>query len=267
MRLDALLHSRDAALAAQDAHIRHLEELVAYRDRIVAERDGQLAEAQGVAELAQLAEILARIAFRGRNAHQSFASERRQRTHLLEQRGDVLRQDAGLLCLAPDVHFQQHALDEARGFRPLRQLLREREAVAGMDQRGATHDQLRLVGLKRADEVPLDSGPERFRFPLHLLRVVLAEDGLPGRDCLAQHLYRLRLAHRDQPHRGRIAARPGTGSRDAPAHARETRRYVHGSSMPASASICSVSASGRPTTLVKLPSMRSTNAPASPWTA
>ena len=43
--------------------------------------------------------------------------------------------------------------------------------------------------------------------------------------------------------------------------------YFHGSSTPASASICSVSASGRPTTLVKLPSMRSTKAPASPWTA
>jgi len=43
--------------------------------------------------------------------------------------------------------------------------------------------------------------------------------------------------------------------------------HVHGSSTPASSSNRIVSAKGKPTTLEKLPSIRSMNAPASPWTA
>ena len=46
LRLDALLHDRDAALDRQTAHIHHLEALVAERDRVVAARDAELTAAK-----------------------------------------------------------------------------------------------------------------------------------------------------------------------------------------------------------------------------
>jgi len=46
LRLDALLHDRDAALDRQTPHIHHLEALVAERDRAVAARDAELAAAK-----------------------------------------------------------------------------------------------------------------------------------------------------------------------------------------------------------------------------
>src|SRR5207244_6644734 len=83
-----------------------------------------------------------------------------------------------------------------------------------------------------------------------------------------QHrLDRLPLADRDELHGVAIAARAGAGGADALLHAREVLRYPHGILSPAPARSCSVSVSGSPTTFEKLPSTRSTNAPASPCTA
>src|SRR5882672_8362054 len=226
----------------------------------------QLGQSEPLPELAERAEVPPRIAFRRRNAHQAQRRERRQRADLFEQCGNILRERPGLLRLAPDVHLQQHPLREAGRLRALRQLSREREPVAGVDERGPTHHQLRLVRLQRADEVPLHTW-ERVRLLAQILRVVLAEDRLPRRLRRAQQLDRLGLAHRDQADGSGVAPRSRARGRHPLAHPGETRGYVHGSSTPASASISSVSASGKPTTLVKLPSRRSTNAPARPCTA
>src|SRR5207302_7606156 len=97
-----------------------------------------------------------------------------------------------------------------------------------------------------------------------LLRVVLAEHRLPGRDGFAKLFQGLQLTDRHQLDLADIAAGAHAGRRDALPHPGQP---FHGSSTPAAASIERVSASGSPTTLVKLPSMRSTNAPASPCTA
>ncbi len=50
LRLDALLHEREAALAQQTAHIHHLEELVLFRERLIEERDAQLAACNALRE-------------------------------------------------------------------------------------------------------------------------------------------------------------------------------------------------------------------------
>ncbi len=55
LRLDGLLHDRDAALDRQTAHVQHLETLIAERERIIVERDGQL-DAANAAQQALIAE-------------------------------------------------------------------------------------------------------------------------------------------------------------------------------------------------------------------
>jgi len=55
LRLDGLLHDRDAALDRQTAHVQHLESLIAERERIIVERDGQL-DAANAAQQALIAE-------------------------------------------------------------------------------------------------------------------------------------------------------------------------------------------------------------------
>ncbi len=51
LRLDGLLHDRDAALDRQAAHVQHLEALIAERERIIIERDGQLDAANAAREV------------------------------------------------------------------------------------------------------------------------------------------------------------------------------------------------------------------------
>lgn len=55
LRLDGLLHERDAALDRQSAHVQHLETLIAERERIIVERDAQL-EAANAAQQALIGE-------------------------------------------------------------------------------------------------------------------------------------------------------------------------------------------------------------------
>ncbi|HEY2818641.1 MAG TPA: class I SAM-dependent methyltransferase, partial [Casimicrobiaceae bacterium] len=81
LRLDALLHDRDAALDRQTAHIHHLEALVSERDRVVAARDAQLATAEaalndGRAQLAQRDAALAAEAREARHTRDALENER-----------------------------------------------------------------------------------------------------------------------------------------------------------------------------------------------
>src|SRR2546428_9014376 len=102
---------------------------------------------------------------------------------------------------------------------------------------------------------------------VQLLRVVLAEGRLTGRER-EQHCFdRLPLADGDELHGVAIAGRPRAGGAHALLHASEVLRYPHGILSPTPARRCSVSVRGRPTTFEKLPSTRSTKAPANPCTA
>ena len=98
-----------------------------------------------------------------------------------------------------------------------------------------------------------------------LLGVVLAERALPRLERLADGVDGLHLAHRHELHGRGIAPGSPARLRDPLADAGEVRGYPHGVLRPASARSASVSTIGSPTTLEKLPSMRSMNAPARPW--
>ena len=97
LRLDALLHDRDAALDRQTLHIRHLETLIAERDRIVAERDALLTarEAALADSRAQLA-ALAREVESARSAAAAYQAEcgRLERAIAAQERIIAYRQSA-----------------------------------------------------------------------------------------------------------------------------------------------------------------------------
>jgi hypothetical protein len=87
LRLDALLHDRDAALDRQTAHIRHLETLVTERDRIVAARDMQITAFEAAltdlrAQLAQRNAELAAESEQVRNARHAATALENERARL-----------------------------------------------------------------------------------------------------------------------------------------------------------------------------------------
>ena len=97
LRLDALLHDRDAALDRQTAHIRHLEALVAERDRIVAARDAQLAEASAaLASESEAARQTREAARQSREAAAAYQAEcgRLERAIAAQERIIAYRQSA-----------------------------------------------------------------------------------------------------------------------------------------------------------------------------
>ena len=82
---------------------------------------------------------------------------------------------------------------------------------------------------------------------------------------LADRLDGLHLADGDELDRGGIALRAIASPGNALEDRAKAGSYPHGVLRPASASSASVSTIGSPTTLEKLPSMRSMKAPARPW--
>ena len=125
-------------------------------------------------------------------------------------------------------------LDEAGQSAPLAvhlpgQRLREPRPVQGLDHIEQGHRLLRLVGLNRADHVQpqvrvalAPRGPARQR----LLDVVLAEGALACLERCADARLRLRLAGRDQGHRGRIAIDAARRRRDPLPNRQQVRRHL-----------------------------------------
>ena len=103
------------------------------------------------------------------------------------------------------------------------------------------------------DEVPL--GGNGVRLLHELLRAVLAEERVAGRDGLAHGLHGLRLRDSDDPDGRGIAIRASRRVGDPRVHERESLGEAHDSPTVASAS--STCGTGRPITVVSDPSMRS----------
>jgi ubiquinone/menaquinone biosynthesis C-methylase UbiE len=79
LRLDHLLHERDAALDHQSAHVRHLETLVVERERIIGDMDARLTELNEVREARDVqiranAETIATLQARGSALDASIAT-------------------------------------------------------------------------------------------------------------------------------------------------------------------------------------------------
>jgi SAM-dependent methyltransferase len=101
LRLDTLLHDRDAALDRQTAHVLHLEDLVAVRDRLVGERDAALASV--AAERDALAAARAAL----EDAHRSELASVRQASGALQD--ECARLERALAAQERIIAYRQSA--------------------------------------------------------------------------------------------------------------------------------------------------------------
>ena len=102
----------------------------------------------------------------------------------------------------------------------LAELGRELDGLHGVHERDLAGDELGLVALQAADEMPAGRGEIAARGPLvdELLRVVLAEVGRTGRDGFEHRRRRMPLRHRDDRDVAGRAARALAGGVDARAN-------------------------------------------------
>ena len=136
----------------------------------------------------------------------------------LEVRIRRFGQHTGFLPLGAgiDLNEQARALPKPGHF--LGQRLADRSPVDGVDEVEQRDRIPRLVRLKRADQVQLDTGEallERRPFGLGLLHAVLAEYAMTRGDHRLDRVGRERLGHRDQRHRCRIARSPSASQTES----------------------------------------------------
>ena len=134
---------------------------------------------------------------------------------------DVLGPQAALAGLAADVHLQADLQGRQFGRALRREPLGDLQTLDAVHPVEGSRDLARLVGLQRADQVPLDARAQIGQRPHlgeRLLHVVLAEGALPGVVRLAQRGRVEGLADGEQRDTFHGPIDGGAGACNTPAH-------------------------------------------------
>jgi len=165
---------------------------------------------------------------RARNCdrHQTPHVQRVEGPHLGSEAQHIVGGQAKLGRLPRGVHFDEHVEAASQRLQPAIEVGRQLQRVERLELGDPLDRASRLVRLQWPDQGELDPqcGIKQFGLSHQLLDPVLTEPVDAGRVCGHQRLDRMGLAHRQQPHLGRVASGPFAGGRDAASHGGDVRR-------------------------------------------